>query len=742
MTFLDRLKFLIGTKASQARIATSYYQVGQPQTSPLNYESLMRKGYGANATVYACVEKIAIACSGIEWEVYKEGRAGMGPTEIDNHPLEYFLSRPNPMTGGSAFIESLVAYLMLTGNSYIEGVRAGAKDSIPYELWPVRPDKMKIVPGKEGYPDAYQFQGAGGRVTTWPINPVNMKSDILHIKLFNPLNDWFGMSPLQAAMLSVDQNNAGNLWNLALMQNMANPSGVLQVKSSDANPMGSLNEKQRARLQEDFDSRSSGPRNAGRPMILEGGLEWKQIMLSPKELDFLKGKEVNEIDICKVFGVPPELVGIGQKTYANYEEARLAFYTDTVLPLMDRLKSEFNNWLFGNDRTGAGDGIYLDYDKDDIEALAPLREKLYTRANGANYLTQNEKREMVGYEKANGWDVFVLGSNVYDANASPIMDDSTDTDTEEVDPTEPSEDEPTPTPGNEVQNAGDEEAEDEDEAKSGVLFKSINLINKNEKKSSARRQNKLKAKYEGAMYRDVKEDLHELSLTLANAAQGLDPRLAEYSMQKAAAEFMPTLSKTISRHLSRSMRDFGGSLINQAKQLKLGVETKNVRKFESYVSEYVKKRTGSAISEIEGTTNKKIRSVVKRLVESAIVDGETNVDLADDLLKEFDGLSDSRARLIARTEVASATNNANLEAAKSLEIPGLEKEWVPVIDDRTRDGDRGGADHVAMEGVIVPIDEKFTVPPDADMEGPGDPAGGADQICNCRCVLVFNQRGT
>lgn len=744
MSFIDRLYYALGFKASQARIATSVLQVGQPQTSPQNEMSYMVNGFSKNATVYACVEKIAQACAGIDWQVY----SGRGKKRVvkEDHELDLFLDRPNPLTSGPAFIESVVAYLLLTGNSYVEGVRAKKGDQFPNELWSVKPDKMKIIPNNEGYPGVYQYAKANGGHVTWPINPVNFKADILHIKLFNPLNLWFGMSPLTAAMLSVDSNNAGILWNLSSLQNSANPSGVLQVKTSEANPTGSLNEKQIDRLKKDFDDRYAGARNSGRPMVLEGGMEWKQISLSPKEMDFIKGKEVTEIDICKVFGVPPELLGLGQKTYANYEEARLAFYLEVILPLMDRLRGEFNNWLFDKNT----DTVYLDYNRDDIEALRPLVEKLYTRANGANYLTQNEKRELVGYEAKEGWDIFAIGNTLYDSNANPLEANVDD----EPDPKNPnSEDEPeteegkpkkTPEPSK-IEDEEDDDGEPDEKMQSlGIGFKNINLINRNEKRASARRQNALRKTYEQSMYLDVKEELSQLAEKLSDAARGIDPKLAEYAMLKVLGEEMPELKKVLTKHLTRVMKFFGYSMINQAKFLNLKVETKATdSNFNSYVEAYVKQRAGQAVQDIEGTTAKKIRKTVAKLVLANITEGDTNADLADALLKEFDGLSEGRARTIARTEVASASNDANLNAAKALEIPGLEKEWVIIKDDRTRDGgkDGDGPDHDAMDGVTIPIEEKFTVPPDTDMDGPGDPSAGAEQICNCRCVLVFNVRG-
>jgi HK97 family phage portal protein len=122
-------------------------------------------------------------------------------------------------------------------------------------------------------------------------------------------------------------------------------------------------------------------------------------------MDWLEGRKMSRVEICNVFQVPPELIGIqDQKTYSNYQEARKAFYTETVLPLMDRLCDDLNNWLV----PVFGDNLILDYDKDEIEALQEDREKVWTRVQNANWLTVNEKRSATGYEEIDGGDVVLV----------------------------------------------------------------------------------------------------------------------------------------------------------------------------------------------------------------------------------------------------------------------------------------------------------------------------------------------
>jgi HK97 family phage portal protein len=156
-----------------------------------------------------------------------------------------------------------------------------------------------------------------------------------------------------------------------------------------------------------------GARNAGRPLLLEGGLDWKEIGLTPAEMHWLEGLKLSAREISIAFGVPPELIGDAEnKTYSNLRESRQAFYTETVLPLMDSIKGELNNWLipkFGDKK------IYIDYDRDDIEALQEERETVWARALEAvktGVITPNEARVMLGYDEVEGGDMLMMPANM------------------------------------------------------------------------------------------------------------------------------------------------------------------------------------------------------------------------------------------------------------------------------------------------------------------------------------------
>lgn len=138
-------------------------------------------------------------------------------------------------------------------------------------------------------------------------------------------------------------------------------------------------------------------------MLLEGGLSWEQMGLSPSDMALLETKFSAARDICLCFGVPPQLLGIpGDNTYSNYQEARLSFWEDTVIPLLDLIAADWSAWL------GEPYGITLKPDLEDIPAIVDKRQSLWAMADASLDLTINERRAMKGYEPIEGGDVLYV----------------------------------------------------------------------------------------------------------------------------------------------------------------------------------------------------------------------------------------------------------------------------------------------------------------------------------------------
>jgi HK97 family phage portal protein len=380
-------------KTSAAGPMIAWTHVGQPQWTPRRMSNLAEEGFRKNVIAYRCVMQIATAAAAVPWVLYDE--AGH---EVDQHPILDLLAHPNPLQDGVTFMESLYANLQIFGNAYVEAIRPNDL-AAPVELYALRPDRMKVVPGATGLPEGYQYN-VNGQVTTWPSDPLSGASNILHLKQFHPLDDWYGLAPMEAALQSIDQHNASGAWNQALLNQGARPSGALVYNPKDGGP-ASLSDDQLQRLREEMGQLYQGDRNAGRPLILEGGLDWREMSLSPKDMDWLSGRNNAARDIALAFGIPAQLIGLPDaQTYANMEQARLAFYEETVLPQITRVIAGLDHWLAPMYR----DRPELDFDPDAISALTDKRQSQWSKVQNANFLTRNEKRQAAGYGPVPGGD--------------------------------------------------------------------------------------------------------------------------------------------------------------------------------------------------------------------------------------------------------------------------------------------------------------------------------------------------
>lgn len=371
------------TKASRSGPMLSLAPLGVARWTPRRYDRLAEEGYRRNIIAYRCIREIAQNAAGIPWLLYENGQ------ELSDHPLLTLLRHPNPLMGQTQLLEALYAYQLISGNAYLEAVRL--EGEAPRELWPLRPDRVKIIPGENGLPAAFEYS-ANGRSVRWTADPHEGTADILHFRQFHPLDDWYGQGPLEVALGAIDQHNTASAWNQALLQNAARPSGALVYAPREGS--GMLTDEQFSRLRRELEEQIEGAANAGRPLLLEGGLEWHAMSLSPADMDWREGRDAVAREIALAFGVPSQLIGLpDSQTYSNFKEARLAFYEDTVLPLANALRDALNTWLVPM----FGENLRLDLDLDAIPALAPRREALWARITAADFLSDDEKREAVGY---------------------------------------------------------------------------------------------------------------------------------------------------------------------------------------------------------------------------------------------------------------------------------------------------------------------------------------------------------
>jgi HK97 family phage portal protein len=366
------------TKSTSLSTLFALATSGPAHWSQRSYPSLAREGFMRNPVAYRAVRMIAEAAASVPWIVSEHG------AEAPDHLLKALLARPNARQGGAEFMEALYGHLLLSGNAFVEPVEVGGELR---ELHLLRPDRIRVIEGADGWPSAYEYR-VGGSVRRFS---VEAEPGLLHLRLFHPLDDHMGFAPLEAAAKALDLSNAAASWNKALLDNSARPSGALVYQPKEG---GNLSASQYERLKAELAEGYSGPARAGRPMLLEGGLDWKSMGLSPREMDFAEAKNGAARDIALAFGVPPMLLGIpGDNTYANYAEANRALWRLTVLPLIFRTAEAMTGWL-----ADIHPQVKLGFDLDQVAGLSAERGELWARVGAAGFLTDKEKREAVGWD--------------------------------------------------------------------------------------------------------------------------------------------------------------------------------------------------------------------------------------------------------------------------------------------------------------------------------------------------------
>ncbi|MDK3072940.1 phage portal protein [Sedimentitalea sp. JM2-8] len=371
---------VVETKASATGPVVAYHSAGRVAWSPRDTVSLTRTGFSGNPVGFRSVKLIAEAAAALPLVLQDRNQ------RFDVHPILNLVRRPNMAQGRAELMEALFAQLLLSGDAYVEAV--ASEESVPLEMHVLRSDRMKIVPGADGWPVAYEYSVGAKKHRFDATGPV---SPICHIKSFHPQDDHYGFSPMQAAAMAVDVHNSASRWSKSLLDNAARPSGALVFNSSEGH--GAMGDDQYRRLSEEIEANYQGARNAGRPMVLEGGLDWKPMGFSPSDMEFQKTKESAAREIALAFGVPPMLIGIqGDATYANYQEANRAFYRLTVLPLATRVASALSDWL----SQFTGEDLELKPDLDQVPALATERDAQWSRVSNADFLTNREKRALLG----------------------------------------------------------------------------------------------------------------------------------------------------------------------------------------------------------------------------------------------------------------------------------------------------------------------------------------------------------
>jgi len=660
---LDVLKRLFPPRSKQSATTRLTYDAVRGTDAvwtPRNFTDLVKEGFEQVSWVYACVNLLTKAALSVRWYVVVDGK------EVPDHPLIKLLHRPNDMTSGPAFVESVYGFWLLTGNSYIEIV--GLPNRPPLELWSKRPDRMKVIPDPVTLVRGYRYEISG---QSYDYDRAN----IVHIKTWAPLNDWYGMSPISAAARGIDLFNTGQAHNLALVQNGARPSGAWISQTP-------MTDRQLARARQELDAASLLGRR-GRPMVLEGGVSWQELGLSPKDLDWLQGQEDAARQIHAVFGVHPVLTGMTEGTYENQKQVMRSVMINSVLPFLDVFSQELVSALSSRYKQN----IQLMYDKDAFDALSEDQESLWKRAETGwvnGLLTRNEARTIVGFDAVPEGDTFFGSAGVVPEVRS-------------VRSTEGSAEFRYWKSRVDLQRSWEDRLEpvirslfDEERSRISEVLKGVN--NSTE------------------VYQRVSEQIRP---------QDWEDRLFPWWLASMAAGGENALGQ-----LSRS------------KSVKLVIPDEPSDIFMQIFGIFASRSLDYAVNHVPKVVGQ-ITLVTLAELQNAIFDGIALGLSIPDLAALIDELYleqiiPNRSTVIARTEIIAATNYGSRQAAKGTGLE-LTKRWISTFDGRARP-----THEAAGLTPAIGIDSLYSVG-SARLMFPGDPEGPAEEVIQCRCTEVYQE---
>lgn len=653
--------------------------------------------YQVHPWIYSCVRVIATNASQAEWAMFKRTEFSDGDLTYEisekqpQHHMTQLFRKPNPMMRLSSFdLRNLTyGYLELDGNAYWY-IQRDPQTKMAQAIIPLRPDRVTPVPDKEQFIKGYLYR-IDGEVFAL------LETDVVHIKNFNPQNDYLGQSTMAAARTTLTEDTFAIQYNTQFYKKGARPGGALTFDQQ-------LTKDQRTAIREEWRIAHEGAANAHKIAVFERGADWKSYGISQVDSSFIEGRKLNREGIAGVFGVPPVL--INSYEHANYNTAQTqtqVFWRTTIQPKLMCIGSAIDiqqDKFMGPIAAGLGQEVFTGYVTDAVWALQQeLREGVESHVKLVNngIMNRNEVRsKFYNLAPVDG------GENFFrPAGQSPITDT-------EVGP-------------------ADQEQEEET---AQIVGREIKLVaSTNERRKAVWKQfadrteflEKLFARFVLAIFKAQREEIEGRLLKFDEATEKRAPKseieveAILFSLDKAIEETAeaagPIYTRLMNEGGTAGMGLVGvGATFNLDNPTAQRIMRDKLQKFAKSINETTWKRTKESL--VEGMkAGEGIKELTSRVGSVMKVRGV-------------------KALEIARTEVIGTYNGGLLEAFDQVgdEVKG--KEWLAVQDDETRDS------HSEIDGERIPVKHRFEVQDPPALLHPGDPAGAASEIINCRCTLL------
>ena len=661
--------------------------------------------YEKSLYVYACVKKIAQKVSSVDFELLRVVNGNGDAKEVKTSPLLDLLYSPNPSQTKKQFVDQWLHNKLLAGENFIWKVRDTAGNVV--EMYNLRPDLMEVIYNKDGELMGYEFKKSVSEVSSF------VPEDIIHDKAINPNDPRRGFSPVKPASSRVETEEYATAFQRDFFKRNARPDAILKVKDY-------LREDAKEDIREKWEAKYSGVGKSSKLAILEAGLEYQQVAISQREMDYIESLRFTRDDILVAFQVPKPIVAItDQVNFANAKTATEIFLRETILPEVLNVCEMLNERLVYPDFDVRLSITYTDFIPEDRE----LALKEYEKGITLNYLTINEVRIKEGLEPVvGGWSIYKpLGeapiggipqnkSVLFELNEDDIKKLST------------------PKPRR-VKNLN---------PKCVLFFKIKADVTKTltqEVKAELKRDTKAKAQklrklfddpvQRQAYYDTVNKSLDSKAVDYAEAIKDFmsdqeDRVLAGFEAEASKGLFDKSLPKKIidvkkeAKLLSEITLPFLEKYFRESgEQALAGLAPAEEFNISQARQNAIAKRADYVGKAVNDTTVERL----EKLISEGLANGLGNNEISDSIRSLYSEIPIWRADMIARTEATNANNEGLMEGYKQSGI-ATHKEWIATQDDRTRD------EHLALNGETVPVDSEFS-------NGLPYP-----QEVNCRCVVA------
>jgi len=607
-----------------------------------------------HSVIYRCVDRITRTIAGLPLKVYTE-KGGKREQAAPDDKVRLLFDRPNAHEPRYTFYWKISQALETGGVAPIEIVRQG---KTPLEMYVLHPAAVRVLPDKFKYIKGYLYK-PGGASVEYPLSPDQM----LYMKYPNPNSEYEPLSPLSAAKDDIILDLNALAYNKALFKNRAIPAYALKTEQE-------LEAVHIRRLKKEVAQLFGGAGKAGKTMVLEKGLEWQKIQLTPDEVQWLEGRKMTREDICAVYGVPPVIAGIYDAPGANYANSREQedlFWKLCIKPRLDFIEDYFNYTLLPS----FTEGYMVEFLTNDILRVNPIdRNTIYKDALMNARMTPNEIRALENLPKVAGGDTLFIPMNLIPLEmATGGM---------------PAEPEPAKAIENNMLGAY---------LPAGMKKRSalVATVKRNRERALAPIAKEFTRKWLKELQADQTAIVRALRSGKAKSKAAPDiENLFDRFADVFATDRQAAYASMSREYVKQSM---GAGAEYAAGITKVRFDMESARAMELIKTQCTILANGTSIT---------MGTAVKNQLRAGLEKGEDIHDLADRISQFYDGMKAGKAEEVARTETCLAYSTGSVEDYRQAGI--TEKEWYF---DGSEETCPDGSCAAAADMGVIGIDEDF-----------------------------------